>query len=144
MPCFSVYIYIYMMTVWYSGFLPHHWCCRLVGVEDNLRQEQEVLHATISQKQKVIEVQERRIQSLDAANSRLLLALAQVKDRCQLAPSQNGVTTASSPCAGKTKLMLSNENGQLKSSSCWYRLQPCTVGPLYLVPTSIICLLGLE
>ena len=91
---------------------------RLVSVEDDLRQEQEALHATISQKQKVIEAQERRIQSLDAANSRMLSALGQFKDRCQVAPSQNGITTASSACAGKTKLMLSGENGQLKSSSC--------------------------
>ena len=89
-----------------------------MSVEDKWRQEQEVLHAKIEQKQKVIEVQERRIQQLDAANSHLLVALGQLKERGQLTPSQNGVAPTASPCAGKTKLMLSNENGQLKSSSC--------------------------
>ena len=82
-----------------------------MAVEEELRKEQAELHGVVGQKQKVIEAQERRIQSLDAANTRLLTALNQLKDRYQL-QVKNGM-------ASPTKAKLSiTENGEYKSSSC--------------------------
>lgn len=56
--------------------------------------------------------QERRIGSLDAANSRLMTALTQVKERYS-APSQRNSLSACHP----TKLSIT-ENGEFKNSSC--------------------------
>ncbi|CAH1787049.1 unnamed protein product [Owenia fusiformis] len=84
---------------------------RLVTVEENLKKEQTELRSVVSQKQRTLEIQEKRIQTLDATNQRLLTALNQLKDRYQL-HSKNGL---SSPL--KTQLSIT-ENGEYKSSSC--------------------------
>ena len=57
---------------------------RLINVEEELRREQVELQSIVGQKQQIIDMQERRIQSLDAANARLLSALHQLKDRYQV------------------------------------------------------------
>jgi len=54
--------------------------------------------------------QERRIGSLDAANSRLMEALTQVKERCS--SPLNGLSPSN-----PTKLSIT-ENGEFKNSSC--------------------------
>ncbi|CAG0918040.1 unnamed protein product [Notodromas monacha] len=54
---------------------------RLLTVEDELRREQSTMASMINVKQQVIHAQEEKIQALDAANSRLLGALSQLKDR---------------------------------------------------------------
>jgi len=84
---------------------------RLITVEEELRREQCELQTVVSQKQKIIDAQERRIQSLDAANNRLLSALNQLKERCQV-QNRNGIASPT-----RSKLQLS-ENGQFKSSNC--------------------------
>ena len=86
---------------------------RLVTVEERLRREQSELQVTLDQKQAIIEAQERRLMALDAANTRLLVALNQLKERHVVQMHQNGVGSPST-----TKLSLATENGQFKSSSC--------------------------
>ena len=81
-------------------------------VEEGLRAEKHQLAQAMDQKEKVIAIQERRIQSLDAANARLLSALNQLKERYNANPTCNGMQGPTRP-----KLALS-ENGQFKSSSC--------------------------
>jgi hypothetical protein len=54
---------------------------RLLAVEEELRREQSTMASMINVKQQVIHAQEEKIQALDAANSRLLGALSQLKDR---------------------------------------------------------------
>lgn len=54
---------------------------RLMSVEDDLKRGQEEMQAIVSAKQKVIDAQERRIESLDAANVQLMSALEQLKER---------------------------------------------------------------
>jgi hypothetical protein len=84
---------------------------RLIAEEEQVKKGQ--MHNVVDQKQKVIVAQERRIQSLDAANARLLSALNQLKDRYHGAPGYNGINNTSKP----PKLALA-DNGQFKSSSC--------------------------
>ncbi|XP_077540409.1 ras GTPase-activating protein raskol isoform X3 [Haemaphysalis longicornis] len=64
---------------------------RLITVEDELRREQREMQGMIRAKQQLIDAQERKIQTLDAANQRLLGALAQLRqhyqDQVQLEPS---------------------------------------------------------
>lgn len=50
-------------------------------VEDELHREQDQLQHVVKEKQDVIELQERRIEGLDAANNRLLCALGSLRDR---------------------------------------------------------------
>ncbi|XP_071820663.1 uncharacterized protein [Apostichopus japonicus] len=54
---------------------------RLMSVEDDLKRGQDEMQAIVSAKQKVIDAQERRIESLDAANVQLMGALEQLKER---------------------------------------------------------------
>ncbi|XP_066906311.1 ras GTPase-activating protein raskol isoform X4 [Halyomorpha halys] len=80
---------------------------RLMAVEDELRREQRKMSDTLSHKQRVIEAQEHRIAALDATNSRLLAALAQLKERYQAAES----------LASPSQRLLSSLT-ELQSSSC--------------------------
>ena len=56
--------------------------------------------------------QEKRIDSLDAANSRLMAALTQVKERYSTPNLRNGLSPTN-----PTKLSIT-ENGEFKNSSC--------------------------
>ncbi|KAF8773117.1 Ras GTPase-activating protein raskol like protein [Argiope bruennichi] len=67
---------------------------RLITVEEELRREQQEMQGVILAKQKVIDAQERKLQTLDAANTRLLAALAQLKERYQL-QGRNGLVSSS-------------------------------------------------
>lgn len=58
-------------------------------------------------------LQEKRISSLDAANSRLMSALTQVKERYGMQNLRNGLSPTN-----PTKLSIT-ENGEFKNSSCW-------------------------
>uniref|UniRef100_A0A674NXE3 RAS protein activator like 2 n=1 Tax=Takifugu rubripes TaxID=31033 RepID=A0A674NXE3_TAKRU len=55
--------------------------CRLMAVEEELKRDHAEMQLVIEAKEKIIDAQERRIGSLDAANSRLMAALTQVKER---------------------------------------------------------------
>lgn len=82
---------------------------RLIGVEEELRKEQQEMQSIVIAKQQVIEAQERRIQSLDNANARLLAALTQLKDRYRN-------PDAVAPPSGDVNI--SSDNGTFRSSSC--------------------------
>ncbi|XP_047197948.1 ras GTPase-activating protein nGAP isoform X3 [Hippoglossus stenolepis] len=86
--------------------------CRLMAVEEELKRDHAEMQAVIEAKQKIIDAQEKRIGSLDAANSRLMLALTQVKERYS-APSLHNGLSPSNP----TKLSIT-ENGEFRNSSC--------------------------
>lgn len=89
---------------------------RLITVEEELRREQQEMQSVIYAKQKVIDAQERKIQTLDAANTRLLAALAQLKERYQL-QGRNG-TISSSPTSPTKLAVIENGDTRFKSSSC--------------------------
>uniref|UniRef100_A0A3Q3SNA8 RAS protein activator like 2 n=1 Tax=Mastacembelus armatus TaxID=205130 RepID=A0A3Q3SNA8_9TELE len=86
--------------------------CRLMAVEEELKRDHAEMQAVIEAKQKVIDAQEKRIGSLDAANSRLMAALTQVKERYSAANLRNGLSPTN-----PTKLSIT-ENGEFKNSSC--------------------------
>ncbi|XP_064648942.1 ras GTPase-activating protein nGAP-like isoform X4 [Lineus longissimus] len=86
---------------------------RLVGMENELRREQTEMSSILSQKQNVITSQEKRIHNLDVANSRLLGALGQLKDRYTV-PSRNGIANSNMP---RAQLSMT-ESGEFKNSSC--------------------------
>ena len=52
---------------------------RLVGVESELRKEQQEMQEVIHAKQVIIEAQERRIKSLDSNNAKLIATLNQIR-----------------------------------------------------------------
>lgn len=79
-----------------------------MSVEEELRREQQKMSDTLTHKQRVIEAQEHKIAALDAANSRLLAALASLKDHYPH-------PTHPPPHAANRILA---ELGELKSSSC--------------------------
>uniref|UniRef100_A0A3P8WJ97 RAS protein activator like 2 n=1 Tax=Cynoglossus semilaevis TaxID=244447 RepID=A0A3P8WJ97_CYNSE len=81
--------------------------CRLMAVEEELKRDHAEMQAVIEAKQKIIEAQEKRIGSLDAANTRLMSALTQVKERYAPPTLRNGAT----------KLSIT-ENGEFRNSSC--------------------------
>ncbi|CAF89907.1 unnamed protein product, partial [Tetraodon nigroviridis] len=85
---------------------------RLMAVEEELNRDHAEMQLVIEAKQKIIDAQERRIGSLDAANSRLMTALTQVKERYST-PSLCNSPSARNP----TKLSIT-ENGEFKNSSC--------------------------
>ncbi|XP_070700741.1 ras GTPase-activating protein nGAP isoform X2 [Pempheris klunzingeri] len=87
--------------------------CRLMAVEEELRRDHAEMQAVIEAKQKIIDAQEKRIGSLDAANSRLMAALTQVKERYSAAPNLRNGLSPTNP----TKLSIT-ENGEFKNSSC--------------------------
>ncbi|KAK5920181.1 hypothetical protein CgunFtcFv8_024017 [Champsocephalus gunnari] len=86
--------------------------CRLLAVEEELKRDHAEMQAVIEAKQKIIDAQERRIDSLDAANSRLMAALTQVKERYNTPSIHNGLSPSN-----PTKLSIT-ETGEFKNSSC--------------------------
>lgn len=84
---------------------------RLMAVEEELRKDHSEMQAVIDTKQKIIEAQEKRIITLDSANSRLMNALTQVKERYSM-QTRNGISPTN-----PTKLSIT-ENGEFKNSSC--------------------------
>ncbi|XP_048101685.1 ras GTPase-activating protein nGAP isoform X2 [Alosa alosa] len=86
--------------------------CRLMAVEEELKRDHAEMQAVIDAKQKIIDAQEKRISSLDAANSRLMSALTQVKERYSMHNLRNGLSPTN-----PTKLSIT-ENGEFKNSSC--------------------------
>ncbi|XP_060940999.1 ras GTPase-activating protein nGAP [Limanda limanda] len=86
--------------------------CRLMAVEEELQRDHAEMQAVIEAKQKIIDAQEKRIGSLDAANSRLMLALTQVKARYSPPDLHNGLSPSN-----PTKLSIT-ENGEFRNSSC--------------------------
>ncbi|XP_041126134.1 ras GTPase-activating protein nGAP-like isoform X1 [Polyodon spathula] len=85
---------------------------RLMSVEEELRRDHAEMQAVIDSKQKIIDAQEKRISSLDVANSRLMSALTQVKERYSVQNTHNGISPTN-----PTKLSIT-ENGEFKNSSC--------------------------
>ncbi|KAG7273392.1 hypothetical protein CRUP_037454 [Coryphaenoides rupestris] len=83
-----------------------------MAVEEELRRDHAEMQAVIDAKQKIIDAQEKRIRSLDAANSRLMSALTQVKERYSVQNLRNGLSPTN-----PTKLSIT-ENGEFKNSSC--------------------------
>ncbi|XP_067309573.1 ras GTPase-activating protein nGAP isoform X1 [Pseudorasbora parva] len=86
--------------------------CRLMAVEEELKRDHAEMQAVIDAKQKIIDAQEKRISSLDAANSRLMSALTQVKERYSMHSLRNGLSPTN-----PTKISIT-ENGEFKNSSC--------------------------
>lgn len=86
--------------------------CRLMAVEEELKRDHAEMQAVVDAKQKIIDAQEKRISSLDAANSRLMSALTQVKERYSMHNLRNGLSPTN-----PTKLSIT-ENGEFKNSSC--------------------------
>ncbi|KAL8178044.1 UNVERIFIED_CONTAM: Ras GTPase-activating protein nGAP [Gekko kuhli] len=80
---------------------------RLMAVEAELKKDHEKMQDVIETKQKIIDAQEKRILSLESANTRLMSALTQVKDHYSM-QARNGISP--------TKLSIT-ENGEFKSSS---------------------------
>ncbi|XP_030311201.1 ras GTPase-activating protein nGAP isoform X4 [Calypte anna] len=83
---------------------------RLMAVEEELKKDHAEMQAVIDAKQKIIDAQEKRIVLLDSANTRLMSALTQVKERLQASRASNGV-----PFWQPTKLSIT-ENGEFKSN----------------------------
>uniref|UniRef100_A0A8B9F850 DAB2 interacting protein n=1 Tax=Amazona collaria TaxID=241587 RepID=A0A8B9F850_9PSIT len=57
---------------------------RLMSVEEELKKDHAEMQAAVDSKQKIIDAQEKRIASLDAANARLMSALTQLKESWHL------------------------------------------------------------
>ncbi|CAL1580637.1 unnamed protein product [Knipowitschia caucasica] len=85
--------------------------CRLMAVEEELRRDHAEMQAVIEAKQKIIDAQEKRILSLDAANTRLISALTQVKER------YSGVSLRNGLCPSSPSKLSITESGEFKSSS---------------------------
>ncbi|XP_042659302.1 ras GTPase-activating protein nGAP isoform X2 [Tyto alba] len=77
---------------------------RLMAVEEELKKDHAEMQAVIDAKQKIIDAQEKRIVSLDSANTRLMSALTQVKERYSM-QVRNGISPTN-----PTKLSIT-ENG---------------------------------
>lgn len=105
-----------------------------MSVEEELRREQQKMSDALSHKQRVIEAQEHQIAALDAANNRLLSALATLKDRYSKQSGSSPNSESSSPLHSTNGTINGTVNGQhnghtqaqrllaelseLKSSSC--------------------------
>ncbi|KAL4617431.1 hypothetical protein GN956_G21162 [Arapaima gigas] len=83
---------------------------RLMSVEEELKKDHSDMQAVVDSKQKIIEAQEKRIASLDAANARLMSALTQLKERYTM-QTRNGISPTN-----PTKLQIT-ENGEFRNSS---------------------------
>uniref|UniRef100_A0A8C4T831 DAB2 interacting protein a n=1 Tax=Erpetoichthys calabaricus TaxID=27687 RepID=A0A8C4T831_ERPCA len=83
---------------------------RLMSVEEELKKDHSEMQAVVDSKQKIIEAQEKRIASLDAANARLMSALTQLKERYSM-QTRNGISPTN-----PTKLQIT-ENGEFRNSS---------------------------
>ncbi|XP_070602789.1 ras GTPase-activating protein nGAP isoform X4 [Erythrolamprus reginae] len=84
---------------------------RLMAVEEELKKDHAEMQATIDAKQKIIEAQERRIISLDSANTRLMSALTQVREHYGM-QAQSSVSPTNPPRLSIT------ENGEFRNSNC--------------------------
>ncbi|XP_026152450.1 disabled homolog 2-interacting protein isoform X3 [Mastacembelus armatus] len=83
---------------------------RLMSVEEELKKDHSDMQAVVDSKQKIIDAQEKRIASLDAANARLMSALTQLKERYSM-QARNGISPTN-----PTKLQIT-ENGEFRNSS---------------------------
>uniref|UniRef100_A0AAY5ECA8 DAB2 interacting protein b n=1 Tax=Electrophorus electricus TaxID=8005 RepID=A0AAY5ECA8_ELEEL len=83
---------------------------RLMSVEEELKKDHADMQAIVDSKQKIIDAQEKRIASLDAANARLMSALSQLKERYSL-QTRNGISPTN-----PSKLQIT-ENGEFRNSS---------------------------
>nr|XP_020475160.1 disabled homolog 2-interacting protein isoform X4 [Monopterus albus] len=83
---------------------------RLMSVEEELKKDHSDMQAVVDSKQKIIDAQEKRIASLDAANARLMSALTQLKERYSM-QARNGISPTNT-----TKLQIT-ENGEFRNSS---------------------------
>uniref|UniRef100_A0A1A8IRM3 DAB2 interacting protein b n=2 Tax=Nothobranchius kuhntae TaxID=321403 RepID=A0A1A8IRM3_NOTKU len=83
---------------------------RLMAVEEELKKDHSDMQAVVDSKQKIIDAQEKRIASLDAANARLMSALTQLKERYSM-QTRNGISPTN-----PTKLQIT-ENGEFRNSS---------------------------
>ncbi|XP_055207805.1 disabled homolog 2-interacting protein isoform X7 [Gorilla gorilla gorilla] len=83
---------------------------RLMSVEEELKKDHAEMQAAVDSKQKIIDAQEKRIASLDAANARLMSALTQLKERYSM-QARNGISPTN-----PTKLQIT-ENGEFRNSS---------------------------
>uniref|UniRef100_A0A674A182 DAB2 interacting protein b n=3 Tax=Salmo trutta TaxID=8032 RepID=A0A674A182_SALTR len=83
---------------------------RLMSVEEELKKDHNDMQDVVDSKQKVIDAQEKRIASLDAANARLMSALTQLKERYSM-QTRNGISPTN-----PTKLQIT-ENGEFRNSS---------------------------
>ncbi|XP_070780473.1 DAB2 interacting protein b [Enoplosus armatus] len=83
---------------------------RLMSVEEELKKDHSDMQAVVDSKQKIIDAQEKRIASLDAANARLMSALTQLKERYSM-QTRNGISPTN-----PTKLQIT-ENGEFRNSS---------------------------
>uniref|UniRef100_A0AAR2LU35 DAB2 interacting protein b n=1 Tax=Pygocentrus nattereri TaxID=42514 RepID=A0AAR2LU35_PYGNA len=83
---------------------------RLMSVEEELKKDHADMQALVDSKQKIIDAQEKRIASLDAANARLMSALSQLKERYSM-QTRNGISPTN-----PTKLQIT-ENGEFRNSS---------------------------
>uniref|UniRef100_A0A8B9KKF8 DAB2 interacting protein b n=1 Tax=Astyanax mexicanus TaxID=7994 RepID=A0A8B9KKF8_ASTMX len=83
---------------------------RLMSVEEELKKDHSDMQAIVDSKQKIIDAQEKRIASLDAANARLMSALSQLKERYSM-QTRNGISPTN-----PTKLQIT-ENGEFRNSS---------------------------
>lgn len=83
---------------------------RLMTVEKELKADQEDMQSLVRQKQRVIEAQERRIQTLDNANAKLMTALTQLRNVSQ--QNHNGMI------GPLRSTILSTEIAEFKTSSC--------------------------
>nr|XP_008122933.1 PREDICTED: disabled homolog 2-interacting protein [Anolis carolinensis] len=83
---------------------------RLMSVEEELKKDHAEMQAAVDSKQKIIDAQEKRIATLDAANARLMSALTQLKERYST-QTRNGISPTN-----PTKLQIT-ENGEFRNSS---------------------------
>ncbi|KAM3859879.1 disabled homolog 2-interacting protein-like [Diretmus argenteus] len=83
---------------------------RLMSVEEELKKDHSDMQAVVDSKQKIIEAQEKRIASLDAANSRLMAALTQLKERYTMTTQRNGLSPSN------TSALQITENGEFRNS----------------------------
>ncbi|KAJ0069073.1 hypothetical protein NL108_017340, partial [Boleophthalmus pectinirostris] len=82
---------------------------RLMAVEEELKKDHSDMQAVVDSKQKIIEAQEKRILSLDAANTRLMAALTQLKERYAVT-SRNGLSPSN------TSSLQITENGEFRTN----------------------------
>ncbi|KAG1651041.1 putative Ras GTPase-activating protein [Nymphon striatum] len=80
---------------------------RLITVEEELRKENQEMHDVLSEKQRVIDAQGRKIQDLDATKNHLLNTIGHINCDYQ-SPTNKSIT----------KPIASPESGEFKSSSC--------------------------
>eukprot|EP00066_Takifugu_rubripes_P028657 XP_011617923.1 PREDICTED: disabled homolog 2-interacting protein-like [Takifugu rubripes] len=83
---------------------------RLMAVEEELKKDHSDMQAVVDSKQKIIEAQEKRITSLDAANSRLMAALTQLKERYTVTSQRNGLSPSN------TSSLQITENGEFRNT----------------------------